>query len=212
MAVGGLTPSLGTFRTIRASTDLPLVVMLRPRPSGFAYSQSEFTAMLEDMAAFVDEGADSFVVGVLRPDATIDEERVHAFVQTASGKDVAFHRAFDATPDPIRALETLVQLGVKRVLTSGHATTALQGVEMLKTLVTQSKSRIDILAGGGVRPDNVREIVARSGVKQVHLGPFSQKLDQSIASSEASASIYGATYPIPDALAISRVVVALRLG
>ena len=81
---------------------------------------------------------------------------------------VTFHRAFDVTADPMAALDTLLELGVDYLLTSGHAATALEGVEQLLALQQRAGARLTILAGGGVRAHNVRDVVARSGVREVH--------------------------------------------
>ena len=115
-------------------------------------------------------GAAGVVLGVLRPDATIDRDQTAALVELARPMSVTFHKAFDQTPDPEQALETLIELGVDRVLTSGGRPTALEGMDILKRLVAQARGRIAILAGGRLAADNLETIIAATGVREVHLG------------------------------------------
>ena len=208
--VGGLTPSIGTFNAIRDVCSLQLMAMVRPRPSGFLYTALEFRAMLNDATALIDAGADGIVFGVLDDSAEIDVARCKLLVERAKGKQTVFHRAFDAVRDPQFALETLISLGVTRVLTSGQAPTALQGADLIRELIELADGRIEILVGGGVRPETVNEIVTRTGAKQVHLGPFLPQSDHSLDSSPTAASTYGGTYPVVDEQSLSRVVKNLK--
>ncbi|RYG24533.1 copper homeostasis protein CutC, partial [bacterium] len=111
--------------------------------------------------------AQGLVFGVLTSEGQINVKANRRLVEL--GGEAVFHRAFDALPDPFEALEALIGLGFRRVLSSGGRSTALQGVETLRRLVEKADGRIEILPGGGVRPENVSEIVARTGVSQVHL-------------------------------------------
>jgi copper homeostasis protein len=102
-------------------------------------------------------------------------------VAHAEGLGVTLHRAFDLTPDPFAALETAIDLGFERILTSGCALNAMAGAETIAALVTQADGRIAILAGGGVNPSNVAQLVARTGVREVHgscSGPMTYGLGQ----------------------------------
>ena len=110
--------------------------------------------------------------GVLLEDGRLDYERMAELVSRCDGLRVVCHRAFDATPDADVALDQLMTLGVHEVLTSGHAATALEGASTLKSLLARAAGRIEILAGGGVRPHNVRELVTQTGVQRVHARAF----------------------------------------
>lgn len=167
LSLGGLTPSLGTLEETRARCGLPVIAMLRPRSGGFDYTPGEFASMLRDGQRFLDAGAAGLVFGVLNERGEIDFERNREIV--ALGGEAVFHRAFDALSDPFEALETLVELGFTRILTSGGRGPAQQGVETLKRLQEQAAGRIEILPGGGVRPENAAEIVSRTRIRQVHL-------------------------------------------
>jgi copper homeostasis protein len=91
------------------------------------------------------------------------------FLYSAAELRVTFHRAFDVCRDAGRALETLIALGVERVLTSGQAATAPEGAAAIAGLVRQAAGRIGILPGGGVTEENVATLVRATGVTEVHL-------------------------------------------
>ena len=121
---GGTTPSAGTLAVCRARLEIPIFVLIRPRGGDFLYSAAELAVMLEDVRRAKETGAHGIVTGVLRADAEIDQDRTGALIAAARPLRVTFHRAFDVCRDAGRALETLIALGVERVLTSGQAATA----------------------------------------------------------------------------------------
>jgi copper homeostasis protein len=175
--MGGLTPSVGTYRAARKMCSLPMIVMLRPRTGGFCFTDGEFSAMKEDAAAF--EGASGFVSGILLPDARVDEERCRELIDVAPGAEWVFHRAFDVTPDPFEALECLIRLGFRRLLTSGQRATVEEGAGMIRELVKVAAGRIEILPGSGINAENVARLVAELGVDQVHSTAFETAVDLS---------------------------------
>jgi len=113
-------------------------------------------------------GVAGIVTGALTSDYTVDVEQTRALVKAAAGLAVTFHRAFDSIINKKDALEQLIDLGVTRVLTSGGAPTALEGAEIIAALVDQAADRITVVAGGGIREQNVSDVVARTGVREVH--------------------------------------------
>jgi copper homeostasis protein len=165
---GGLTPSSGLIELAREAGDRPLAVMIRPRPGDFLYDADEFEVMRRDIMRCRELGAEAVVLGLLSADGTIDRSRTAALTALARPMDVVFHRAFDRTPDADAALEALIELGIDRVLTSGQAPTAFDGIATLARLVARAAGRITVLAGGGVRPENARAIVEGSGVSEIH--------------------------------------------
>lgn len=182
MMVGGLTPSLGTLVDARAATRLPIVTMIRPRAGGFHYTPREFSTMRRDAELAARHGADGLVFGILTADGRVDAARCQEFVDAARQIGVSqttFHRAFDVTSNPDEALLTLIDLGVTRILTSGREQTALKGAPLIRTLVARAAGRIEILPGGGIREDNVEDVIQATGLRQVHLGPFILKPDPS---------------------------------
>ncbi|HEY2853146.1 MAG TPA: copper homeostasis protein CutC [Gemmatimonadaceae bacterium] len=166
---GGTTPSAGMIAACKDAVSIPVFVMIRPRGGGFVYSEAERDVMRRDVVVARELGADGVVIGGLRRDGTIDVALVRLLVDAAEGLPVTFHRAFDLTPDLAASLESLAESGVQRALTSGGAPTAAEGVSVLAALVQQAGSRLVVLAGGGVREENVRSLVAVSGVREVHV-------------------------------------------
>lgn len=179
LGVGGLTPSLGCLIEVKAAVDLPVMVMIRPRPGGFAYSDAEFRVMLRDLALALDHGADGLVFGVLRADGCVDRERCRRLVEAASGRPAVFHRAIDVTPDPFEALETLIELGFERVMTSGQEENAYQGAATIAALIERARGRIEVLPAGGINRFTLADVVARTGCDQVHGSLRASKPDPS---------------------------------
>jgi len=152
----------------RAAVDVPIIAMLRPRPGAFAYNPSDFDVMRRDADLLRQHGADGFAFGCLTPKGHIDASRCTALMAQHPDAEWVFHRAFDVLPDLRDGLETLIELGVRRVLTSGGAPSAVDGMEMLRTLVAHAAGRIEILPGGGIRPHNVSALLEATGATQVH--------------------------------------------
>jgi copper homeostasis protein len=165
---GGTTPSAGTVQLARRSIDIDLNVIIRPRGGDFCYTPVEFEVMKLDIEAAKAAGADGVVIGILEEDGSVDAERTRELVALARPMSVTFHRAFDMARDPYEALETLVELGVDRVLTSGQESSVLEGLELIADLVDRAGERIIIMPGGGVTERNFKKIVATSGVKEIH--------------------------------------------
>lgn len=165
---GGTTPSLGLIARCRDLLTIPLHVMIRPHSRDFVYHDDELDVMANDIVAARTLGVDGVVLGPLQRDDTVHMQQLAALVQIAQPMRVVFHRAFDRTPDPLTALHTLALTGVSMVLTSGQGATALEGADTLRALGQRGGDRITILAGGGVRGSNVRDVVQRSGVREVH--------------------------------------------
>jgi copper homeostasis protein len=168
LAEGGTTPSAGQIAMVRKRIGIELRVLIRPRAGDFFYSSDEFNVMCRDILLAKQLGADGLAVGILDVDGNVDSARTAELVQLARPLRVTFHRAFDMTRNPDKSLESVVQTGCDRVLTSGAAKTAMEGIEPIGHLVKAAKDRICIVAAGGIREDNVREIVERTGVREIH--------------------------------------------
>ncbi len=165
---GAVTPSIGLIKCALASVRAPIHVFIRPRIGDFVYDGHDVAVMLEDIAAAKASGAPGVVFGALTPDNQIDRGVMSNLIAAARPMTVGFHRAFDNLANQAAGLETLIDLGVAVVLTSGGPARALDGAAKLKQLVAQASGRIEILAGGGITSSNVAELVARSGVRHVH--------------------------------------------
>ncbi|MGN6235936.1 copper homeostasis protein CutC [Dyella sp.] len=168
LADGGVTPSYGLMATARDRLRIPLYVLVRPRSGDFLYDEAEFELMQRDIEACVRLGCDGVVIGALDADAGVDLAGCRALVAAAGGLGVTFHRAFDAARDPARALEDVIALGCERVLTSGGHRSALDGAAHIAALVQQAAGRVRIMAGAGIRPENVADVLARSRADELH--------------------------------------------
>ncbi len=169
LADGGTTPSAGMLAAVKAAVRIPVVVIVRPRGGAFVHTRDEIGVMRLDIEAARMLGADGVAVGVLTGDGRVDAEQLHTLLGAAAEIPVTFHRAFDVVRDRDQAIETLIQLGVKRVLTSGGAANALDGAAGIASLVRRSAGQIEVMAGGGVREEHVQELVHRTGVREVHV-------------------------------------------
>jgi copper homeostasis protein len=166
-AEGGVTPSLGTLEATKA-LGLPVHAMIRPRGGDFLYEPDEVAVMERDIDLALAAGVDGLVLGVLRPDATIDTDLCRRLVGRAAGRPVTFHRAFDWAADPFQALDDIMACGCRRVLTSGQAPNALSGAGRIAELVHRAGDDLIIMAGGGIVESHLAELVRVSGVREVH--------------------------------------------
>ncbi len=166
LAEGGLTPSMGLVE-VALRTSVPVFVMIRPRACDFLYSADEIEVMLRDINAARWLGVPGVVFGVLTDEGTIDEPAMRSLMSMATGMEITCHRAVDQTRDPIEAVETLARIGVDRILSSGQAETPGSGIETLAAMVKTARERLSIMAAG-VTPEDVREVVEKTGVSEVH--------------------------------------------
>jgi copper homeostasis protein len=181
LALGGLTPSLGTLIEVKAAVRLPVLVMIRPRAGGFAYSAADFQVMQRDVDLVLQHGADGIVLGILTADGRVDTDRCRQLVRQAAGRAAVFHRAFDVVPDPFAALEQLIDLGFRRVMTSGQEETAYNGARRIAELIGRAAGRIEVLPAGGINRFTVADVLARTGCDQVHASLRSRREDRSVA-------------------------------
>lgn len=165
---GGTTPDGALVATIVERIRLPVFVLIRPRSGDFVYSANEFDVMIRDIELTRTMGIAGIVTGALDTNRRVDVKRTRSLVKAASGLPVTFHRAIDSSANLAVALEDAIEGGVSRVLTSGGALTATQGVDVIAALVLQARERVSIVAGGGIRYHNARELIARTGVHEVH--------------------------------------------
>jgi copper homeostasis protein len=165
---GGTTPSAGAIAVARARLGIKLQVIIRPRGGDFCYSEVEFAVMQHDVTLAKQLGADGVVIGILTAEGAIDIERTRTLIELARPLSVTFHRAFDMSRDPYRALEDLIGLGVDRILTSGQEPSVIEGLDLIAELVQLAGDRVIIMPGGGTER-NISKVVARSGVREVHV-------------------------------------------
>lgn len=167
LELDGLTPSEAMMESA-IGMGIPVQVLIRVREGDFVYNKDEICKMRNDIRLARKLGAAGVVIGALMPDGSIDEEAIRCMMDEAEGLSVTFHRAFDVCRKPEEALEKIISLGCHRLLTSGQATTAEQGIPMLKKLVEQADGRIIIMPGAGVNPQNASRILEETGAIEIH--------------------------------------------
>jgi len=165
---GGTTPDGELVAAIVERIRLPVFVLIRPRAGDFVYSESEFDVMIRDIELTRTMGIAGIVTGALDASGDVDVKRTRSLVKAAGGLPVTFHRAIDSAADLPAALDEVIDAGVSRVLTSGGAPTAREGMDVIAALVKQARERVSVIAGGGIREHNVREVIARTGAHEVH--------------------------------------------
>jgi len=170
LALDGLTPTPGLLAEARRAIRVPLIAMARPRPGDFCYSESDFRVLRRDVHYALEHGADGVAFGVLTDRRRVDARRCRTIIRRLGNNPphLVFHRAFDAVREPLGALEQLIDLGFRRVMTSGGRNTAAAGSPIIRRLIDRAAGRIEILPAGGIRQGNARQIIARTGCDQLH--------------------------------------------
>lgn len=178
--LGGLTPSINTLIESKKITSIPIMCMVRNRGAGFCYSKESKEVMLKDAKTLLENGADGIVFGFLNEDLTIDEEysKIMCDLIKSFNKEIVFHKAFDETKDKDKAIKTLINIGVNRILSDGASNgEILKGIPLLKYLNDTYGDKIEILPGGGVRKDNILEVLNGTCINQIHMTSKKKYLD-----------------------------------
>lgn len=165
---GGETPSAGMLRFLKSEVDIPIFVMIRPRGGDFVYSQKELIVMKQDIQLLNELGADGFVFGVLDEQGKVNEAACEMLIRAANGKPCTFHRAFDACSDMDEALEKIISLGFKRILTSGGKNSLTEGLETVIHLLEKATDRIIIMPGGGTKASHIPVLKETGFLKEAH--------------------------------------------
>lgn len=165
---GGTTPSYGTIKRVREKIAIKLYPIIRPRSGNYFYDEEDFEIIKEDIRICKELGCDGISAGIQKINGEIDIERFKRIVEWAYPMGVTCNRAFDATPDPFKALEDIITVGCERVLTSGQASAAPDAGILLGQLVKQAKGRISIMPGAGVRSTNLKKLIEESGAYEYH--------------------------------------------
>ena len=167
LSVGGITPSHGLLKEVLRDISIPVNILIRPRSGDFVYSDSDFKIMKSNISLCKELGCSGIVSGVLFSDNSLDTHRTNELIEISKPMDFTFHRALDEVTNPRKTLEELINLGVDRVLTSGQKEKAEDGIELLSDLQKLAENKIIILAGSGIKPDNVK-MFKDAGIKEIH--------------------------------------------
>jgi copper homeostasis protein len=168
LELGGLTPSVGLFQSAKLTTDIPIMVMIRPHNGPYDYSEADFEIMKADAVSLLRMGADGIVFGCLNPDRTVDAERVKSMVALANGKQTVFHKAIDQVENWDDALKALIDGGVTRVLIGGGLGPIDAHLSLLQRLQATYGQRIELLPGGGLHGGNLKRFI-EAGFNQLHM-------------------------------------------
>jgi len=167
LSVGGLTPSPGLM-ALAGELDIPVYAMIRPRPGDFVFNAGDVSVMRGDIEAARAAGLAGVVLGASRSDGNLDVATLRLLVEHAAGLGCTLHRAFDLVPDFAEAVEIAVALGFERILTSGGAKKALDGLDALASIMTAANGRISIMPGSGVTLETIDGLLSRLSVSEVH--------------------------------------------
>ncbi|MGN6488611.1 MAG: copper homeostasis protein CutC [Devosia sp.] len=167
LELGGLTPLPGLM-ALAAESGIETYALVRPRSGDFVFDAGDVEAMLRDIDAVRAAGLAGVVIGANRLDGRLDEAVLARLIAHATGLGTTLHRAIDLVPNFAKATETAIALGFERILTSGGAPTVLEGLGQLALAQATARGRIRIMAGSGLRPDNVLELLAAVPVDEVH--------------------------------------------
>ncbi len=165
---GGVTPSYGLVKQVKEIVHIPIYPIVRPRAGNFIYSADEFQIMINDILAFKNLECNGIALGFQRSDGSVDTEKLKYITDLAWPMGVTFIRAFDLVPEPFKAIDALIDCGCERILTSGQSKYAFENKLLIKELVNYAGPKISIMAGSGIRPDNVESIIRDTGIKEVH--------------------------------------------
>jgi copper homeostasis protein len=166
--MGGVTPAPDLIAAVIRALAIPVRVLIRPRGGDFCYSAVELDLMRRQIGQAMQAGAAGIAVGVLLPDGRVDVARSRELVELARPMGATFHRAFDETRQMDDALEDVIETGADCLLTSGGAADVVTGAEVIARLHQRAGKRLNVIPGGGLRLDNLTDLVRRTGVTFLH--------------------------------------------
>ncbi|HLT92987.1 MAG TPA: copper homeostasis protein CutC [Membranihabitans sp.] len=169
LEIGGTTPSPGQLRCVKKNLTIPVHVLIRPRGGDFVYSESELEEMIESIDYCRTLGVEGVVFGVLTPEGSVDEGKTRYLKEHTEGLITTFHRAFDMVTHQDHALETIIELGFDRILTSGGQESTPEGIRQIASLVELARGRITIMPGGGINENNIEDVIQFTGATEFHL-------------------------------------------
>ena len=168
LAVGGTTPSYGTVKVCLEKLDIPIFPMIRARGGSFVYSKDEIEIIKEDIKIFKELGVKGVVLGCLTSDNKIDLELTKKLVNLAYPMEVTFHKAIDEIQNPLDYIDNLINIGIKRILTSGGKVTALEGKDLINEMIKKSNGRLKIVVAGKVTKENLNGLSNLISANEFH--------------------------------------------
>ncbi len=168
LSQGGTTPSYGTIKIALSTLKIPVFPIIRPRGGDFCYTPAEIEVIKEDIKVCKSLGAKGVVLGLLTKDKKIDFEVLSQLVELAKPMEVTFHKAIDELEDPTLVIDELINIGVKRILSSGTKPTALEGKDMLNKMIEKAGDRLTIVVAGKVTKEILPEVSNLIPAKEYH--------------------------------------------
>lgn len=169
LELGGTTPGPGSLIASREKLNIPIHVLIRPRAGDFVYQSSEIEEMKRTIQFCREIKIEGIVMGFLTPEGKVDRDLTLQMADHAQGMDLTFHRAFDQVIDQEEALETIIDLGFDRILTSGGMPTVPEGIRQIANLIRQADERIIIMPGGGINNFNFKDVAEHTGAREFHM-------------------------------------------
>lgn len=172
LSADGLSPDIRILRGLLRAKPGRVVVMVREHEGEFVARGKELDAMEARVRQVVGHGAAGVVFGALaghKGNWRVDEASCVRLIRACAGVPATFHRAFDVCEDWAATLDTLMALGFRRVLMSGGKNLRAPGaLDRVAACVERASGRIEVIAGGGLRHDNARTVIERTGCRWVH--------------------------------------------
>lgn len=169
LIIGGTTPSTSLLEIVKEKVTIPVHTIIRPRFGDFYYTDLEFEEIKRQVVSMKEHGADGVVIGILKPDGSLDKERMEVLVGLARPMNVVLHRAFDVSRDPFEALKTAKELGLQAILTSGQEDSAVKGADLIGELIEKANGEIDIMPGDGIDSSTILSVIKKTNATSYHM-------------------------------------------
>lgn len=169
LIIGGTTPSISLLEIVKENVKIPVHVLIRPRFGEFCYSDLEFEEIKRQVVDMKEHGADGVVIGIVKPNGSLDKERLKILIELANPLHIVLHRAFDVCKDPFEALQDAKGIGMHTILTSGQKQTALEGADLLARLIQKANGEIDIMPGSGISSSTIATLIEKTNAKSYHV-------------------------------------------
>jgi copper homeostasis protein len=205
LSEGGLTPSKGLIEYVVSHVKIPVFALIRPRSGDFLYSNAEYNVIKSDIFTAKVAGISGIVIGMLNSDGSIDTCRMKEVIEMCNPLPVTFHRAFDMAIDPHKSLEKVIELGCKRVLTSGGKLTAAAGSSLISFLAQKAAERISIMPGAGINKKNLPELIEATGCFEYHLSGSSRSSVKMKYENQTLSEVFPLTFNITDKTKIEEI-------
>lgn len=165
---GGLTPDVGAFLSVMQHVNLPVNVMIRPRPGNFTYNDTEFDQCLKAANWFLNQGAKAVVAGFLMQNNYADIDKMQLLVNEVGAENIVLHRAIDLCTDPLTYLQYVNEVGIPWILTSGQSKKAIDGISTIQQWKKMLNNKTQLRVGGGLTQADILAF-HHIDIKNIHI-------------------------------------------